>query len=119
MKASSMGLETRIKDLIYWEIESLENKPLNGNLRFREVRSDNIIEIPFELEYSRDQRELVRVIITPGETYFGNAEKIIFLINEDYYDDLKKRGVAVGGRFNHGGKLEIYSEKVLDRIARI
>ena len=111
MKALACGLETSIKDLTGEQINNLNHKPVEGILIFREVLSEETRDIPFELKYVEGQREYVEVKVIPKRTYFGEANKIIFTINEEYYENLKEEGLAEGARFFWGtGKLYLYAK---------
>jgi hypothetical protein len=115
MKASACGLETFIKDLTNKEIVSLIHNPINGSLKFREVSSDKFREIPFELKYNKNQKDLVKVDLIPKNVYFGEVDKIIFSINRDYYHELIDCGTAEGARFfSRVGKLYLYSKNHKD-----
>ncbi len=114
MKAYACGLETRIK-LSEEQILKLEKESISGILNFREPLSaeQKEILILFELKYDKFQREDVNVEVIPEKTYFGDADKIFFSINEDYYQELREAGKAEEARFFSGvGKLNLYLEKV-------
>ena len=55
MKTNSVGLETFIRDLTKEQISNILNNPINGVLEFREVGSDKIKGIPFELDFRKEQ----------------------------------------------------------------
>ena len=114
MKASSSGLEVWIM-LSEKQINNLETIPIEGILKFREVttlgqRDSKERDIPIQLKYARNQIEGVEVDIIPDKTYFGKADKIVFNIDGEYYQDLKKYSQACC-RFLWYGKLTIRSEK--------
>ena len=108
MKASSVGLETEVY-LTSEEIKQLRKSPIEGVLNFRGIEIPEIErEIPLALKYDESQKEFLEVGQTPRKTYFGNVDKIVFVINEYLCDDLVKTG-ACGDRFWNSGKLLIDS----------
>jgi hypothetical protein len=110
MKAHSVGVETTIEKLTLEEINKLLIEPLTGQLKFYGVNSDEKREIPFELRFRKKQREPVKTEIIPKRIDFGDASKIIFSINKEYYTNLKDFGAADWARFFSGaGRLNIYS----------
>ena len=119
MIANSVGLETYIRGLTKEHIINLPNRSIEGTLKFYEVMAEEKNEIPFELKYTKEQRENVECEIFPNENYFGEAEKLIFTINEDYYDSLLTLGMAEGARFFGAGKLYLYSEEKSSFISRL
>ncbi len=119
MKASSVGLETYVKELTKEQIEKLSREPIRGILKFREVMSREKNEIPFELIYSKEQREHVKCKIFPNGDYFGRAKKLIFTINDDYYKSLLESGMAEGARFFGAGKLYLYSKEKSSFLSRL
>lgn len=108
MKASSVGLETSIENLTKEQISNLLKNPIKGILKFREVNKNETREIPFELDYKKEQKEFVEVDLVP-DTYFGDAEKIFFHINEEYYNDFVRIGSMCARFFGAVGKLYLYS----------
>lgn len=119
MKASSCGLETYIKELTKKQITDLPKKSITGDLNFREVMSDEKNKIPFELKYEKRQREDAKCKVIPECSYFGNAERLIFTINKEYYNLLLEEGVAEGARFSIAGKLYLYSEDKSSFLSRL
>lgn len=114
MRNYACGLETTIR-LSEEQILKLEKESICGILNFREPLSTGQNErlMPFELNVIFSQRENVKVDVIPDKTYFGDADKIFFFINEEYYLELKETGKAEEARFFFGvGKLELYLEKV-------
>lgn len=106
MKACSVGLEAEVYRLSEEEVNLLGEKSLSGILKFYEVNSDEKREIPFQISVKPRQKDFVRVFIQPRETYFGQAEKLYFSINQEYYGELKEFGIAEGARFLGVGKLK-------------
>lgn len=106
MRARSCGLETSIT-LNVEEMRNIGKGGVEGMLVFREVLENTTKEIPFSLNYCPNQREPAEVVIFPEETYFGNAEKLNFLINSEYYGWLLSSGRAEGARFLTNGKLNL------------
>ena len=112
MKNYACGLETSIR-LREEQILKLEKENIRGILHFREPLAvkKNETPIPFELNVIFSQREDVKAKVIPEKTYFGNANKILFSINEEYYQELKEIGKAEGARFFFGvGKLNLYQK---------
>lgn len=98
MKAISIGLETTIKNLNQENIKQMHNDSIRGILYFRDIKENRKKKIPFELRVVINQKAYVDIQSFPEKAYFGNAEKIIFKINKDYYELLKEKGIADGGR---------------------
>ena len=113
MKASACGLETEIYGLKDKEIIRLEKGHIKGNLNFREPCSNKIPKkIPIALYYKQTQKNPVEIEIFPESNYFGDAKKIKFFINEEYYEFLKEKGYAIA-RFCSGiGKLVLVAERI-------
>ena len=114
MKNYACGLETRIR-LSEEQISKLEKESISGILNFREPLSTAQKEkkIPFKLNVIFSQREYVKVEIIPEKIYFGDANKILFFINEEYYRELREIGKAEEARFFSGiGKLNLYAETI-------
>ncbi len=112
MKAFSAGLETDI-NLTDEEIEKMGHHPIEGILKFRGVGDNDkgIRKIPISIKVNKNQRDDVEVKISPKKTYFGEAKKIIFSIDEEYYICLKRYKSAEGARFlSPVGKLNLYSK---------
>jgi len=111
MKASAVGLETTIH-LTEEEIKNLEHSPISGNLEFREVNEDSEKEILLILSYNSSQKELMETRLIP-KGYFGDSKKIVFSINQDFYENIKQRG-QYGYRFWGAGKLIVKTSKTLN-----
>jgi len=111
MKAYSVGLETTIH-LTEDEIKNLGHSPISGNLKFREVNEDFEKEILITLSYNSSQKELMETKLIP-KGYFGDSRKIIFIINEEFYEKIKERG-QYGDRFWGTGKLIVKTAKTLN-----
>lgn len=111
MKAYSVGLETTIH-LTEEEIKNLGHSPISGNLRFREVNEDSEKEISLVLSYDSSQKELMETRLTP-KGYFGDSKEIVFIINRDFYENIKERG-QYGDRFWGAGKLIVKTAKTLN-----
>lgn len=108
MKASSMNLEVEI-DLTEKESIDLENKSLSGILKFREnfFGKENKRDIPLELKYFSGQKRLVDLTTFPPEKmYLGDAEKAVFTINHEFYENLIEYGKYTA-RFFSFGKLNV------------
>ncbi len=104
MKADSVGLEVYI-EINPQELEELRKGSLDGLLNFRDnINPDAKREIPFSIEYSAEQREFLAVEQEPDNVYFGEANKIRFMINSEYYGSLITNK-SFGARFSVGGKL--------------
>ncbi|VVB82870.1 Uncharacterised protein [uncultured archaeon] len=109
MKANSVGLETDVY-LSQEQIKSLENSVIRGLLKFREVNDNEIRrEIPFEISHDKSQEESLKVRIEPSQTYFGDAEKVTYIINDYLYYQLVTTG-SCGDRFLVSGKLLIFAK---------
>ena len=106
MSPYSVGLETEVY-LSPMEKETLRSSILEGKLQFREVNENAHREIPFEIRYDPSQKELLEVKVNPPHTYFGDAEKITFNINEEFYEKLSRLGSS-GDRFWNSGKLLLF-----------
>lgn len=90
------------------ELEGLKDKPLNHVLRFsNNVEGEEDYYIPMEFRLASNQEENLRIEQNPDNVYFGEAENVSFLINQEVYDILKERG-SYGQRFYHGGKLIVH-----------
>ena len=107
MKATSTRLEVFVK-LIPKEFSELENSSLNGELKIYNDPSPPR-NIPIEIEYVSEQRELLLVEITP-EGDFCDADKVKFKVNSDYYNFVKSNGGFVD-RFFTAGKLTLIIER--------
>lgn len=111
MKAYSVGLETEVY-LNASEIEILKNSAIDGRLKFRECNDNRIRkEIPIEIVHDESQEEFLEVRIKPSRTYFGNADKITYIINDYLYNLLVTTG-SCGDRFLASGKLLIFAENI-------
>jgi hypothetical protein len=110
MKAASVGLELDVF-LNNEEVEKLKDNSLSGKFRFREVNTHIQKEIPLEIEYNKKQQKYLEVKIIPDRTYFGEAEKVIFTINEHLYYHLLENK-SCGDRFFGSGKLFIFAENI-------
>ncbi len=107
MKISSIGLEVECY-LTKEETLSLRNSRIEGMLKFIEVDDNKCRrKIPTTLILEEAQREFLEVRIIPSHTYFGDAEKIDFRINEEFYNHLLNSG-SFGDRFLGSGKLLVY-----------
>jgi hypothetical protein len=107
MRASSVALEVAV-DISQDELKKLETKPLSGLLKFEDFFSIPHIRrnIPFNIEYIPRQKELLMVEQEPKEVYFGEANRLKFIINSEYYDSLVSERAFVD-RFLSSGKLSI------------
>ncbi|HJZ18556.1 MAG TPA: hypothetical protein VJ208_00425 [Candidatus Nanoarchaeia archaeon] len=104
MKASSVNLETEVY-LDNEEIRKLKNSFLSGVINFREYEDNKTRrKIPFIIIHDKFQDDLLNVKIMPRRTYFGEASEIVFVINNDFYDNLTNSG-SYGGRFLNSGKM--------------
>ena len=111
MKASSANLETDIY-LTQEEIKKLEHSALDGNIAFREYEDNGAgRKIPFRIIHDKLQNDFLNVKIIPQKTYFGDAEKIMFTINSEFYNNLSNYG-EYGARFLGSGKLLIFAENI-------
>ena len=111
MKAYSVGPETKIQ-ITSFEIDKLKDSKIEGILKFRECQDNSLKkEIPFNLNYDKSQKELLNVKIIPKKSYFGDADKIIYTINEDLYKELVVNGFCCD-RFLVSGKLLIFAENI-------
>ncbi len=109
MKAFSIGLEAEVY-LNKEEIENLKDSLLEGLLNFREVNEEKSRKIYFKIVYDKYQKELLEVMLIPREVYFGDSDKIIYIINDYFYNKLTETG-CYGDRFWDSGKLLIVAEK--------
>ncbi|PIO08748.1 hypothetical protein COU59_00220 [Candidatus Pacearchaeota archaeon CG10_big_fil_rev_8_21_14_0_10_34_12] len=110
MRCSSVGLEVFLK-VSEDEFSGLENESIKGDIQFYGVGEDiRKRKIPFELRYNPEQREFLKVEKYPlKDVYFGNLDRVTFLINEDFYKEVKEHGFS-GDRFFTGGKFSIAIE---------
>ena len=106
MKAYSVGLEVEIS-LSEVEVSLLRTRALEGILRFREVNSEAIRDIPLKLNYVPGRAQLVSVNLTPEVIYFGLAEKIDITIQDYLYHLLTQGGSCVDRFFGATGKVLI------------
>ena len=102
MKATSTRLEVFVK-LNPEEFERLKNGPLSGELRFYDDPSPPK-DIPIEIIYDSEQKELLKVNSIPDDVYFGEVMEVKFRINNEYYDFVNKNG-SFSDRFFMAGKL--------------
>ena len=103
MRATSACLEVYV-EIDSWELERLESKPLLGTLNFRDDITPLKNQIPIVIERVSGQRKFLEVEQEPTNIYFGEANKIKFTINSEYYDNLITNK-SFGARFSVGGKL--------------
>lgn len=107
MKALAICLEVFV-EINEAELKGIKEGGLSHVLRFSNNVSpdeqDNYI--PLELKLVPNQEEDLKVEQYPRGVYFGTAESISFLINQEFYDILAER-YSNGQRFSHGGKLII------------
>lgn len=108
MKAFSVGLETDVY-LTSSEIGKLRNSKIEGISRFRECDEERTRKIPIRIIHDEEQRNNLEIITIPGNCYFGNAQIIIFMINNDFYRQLSDSG-SYCRRFLTSGKLSISAE---------
>lgn len=102
MKATSTRLEVFVK-LNPKEFKRLKDEILSGELRFYDDPSPPK-DIPIEIIYDSKQRGLLKVDSIPDKVYSGEAKRIIFRINNEYYDFVNKNGIF-SDRFFTAGKL--------------
>ena len=106
MKASSMGLEIEVK-INSNELRRLEEEPLSGTLGFLNHSEPQMRrDIPIRIIYHGLQKEFLSVKQSPRDIYFGEANDIRFIINDEFYDILIEKG-SFGDRFYTIGKLII------------
>ena len=107
MRASSVSLEIFV-EILPDELIRLKRKPLRGTLKFMDWFSIPDIKknIPLTIGYNSEQKDSVFVKQEPENVYLGQADRLRFNINSDYYDSLVSNNVSVD-RFEHSGKLRI------------
>src|SRR3989344_1155937 len=96
MRANSVHIEAKVS-LSPEEIDNLKDLPLEGILKFRDYGDEGERDIPLIISYQKRQGELLEVCLKPKRTYFGRAKQITFSINEEFYKNLKERGVYGDG----------------------
>lgn len=106
MKASSIGLEFWVK-INQEELKQLETNELRGRLKFYEPRDSKSRLIDFEIKYDSAQKEFIEIAQEP-KGYLGDADKINFSINRDFYESLIENSeFAVRFPLCSAGKLNI------------
>lgn len=112
MEGCSAGLEVFL-ELGEEEFSRLVSEVLKGKFLFRGIgfEADVRREIPFELEYLREQREPLEVVIEPAQVYFADVDSVRFSINGGFYNTVKTYG-SCGARFFTSGKLTIRHTKL-------
>lgn len=105
MKANSKGLEVNV-EISRDELSQIEHRHLDGILKFVDM-DDGERDIPMSLGLGIAQKDLLSVRQYPFNDYFGRARDVAFLINDKFYEALKRQG-ACGDRFYGAeGKLSI------------
>ena len=107
MKATSARLEVFVK-LSSEELIRLKKASLTGELKFYDDPSPPRF-IPMEIIYDSEQRGLLKVNSIPDKVYFSKAKRIIFRINNEYYNFVNNNGIF-SDRFFTGGKLTMAIE---------
>lgn len=80
-------------------------------MAFRDVREDcSKRDIYLEITYSKKQKELLEIDLTPEHTYFGKTDKIKFSINGQFYNEVKEYS-SCETRFWYSGKFEIHLKR--------
>ena len=111
MKASSVGLEILV-EISSRELVRLRRRPLIGILKFKDwFAIPNIRKnIPLIIEYNSEQKDSVFVEQEPEDVYIGQADKLKFGINSEYYDSLVSNNESVD-RYLHSGKFKMFVQK--------
>lgn len=104
MEAKSWGLEILAK-INQTEMLSLRTQPLEGKLQYKDDEREK--EIALRIITNSSQRELVEVEQEPKECYLGNATRIIFSVNPQFYDLLLRERYSGSRFYGATGKLEI------------
>ena len=101
--------------MIRGKFRNLEGKIIIGKKEARRLKSSALSgiidfseggQVPFTLVYSPSQKLWLDVYQIPPEVYFAEADKLIFVINSEFYHILCERG-SFGDRFYASGKIEI------------
>lgn len=102
MKCNACGLEVFL-ELSSKELTKLERNSLKGTMTYFEFQKNYKKEIEIELRYKHLQQNILCVEIIPKETYLGDAKKITFHINKEFYEGLKDKKFF-GDRYLDSGK---------------
>lgn len=97
-----MGLEVEVL-ITPEELEKLEGEELRGVLKFADYHGSKK-EMVISINYNGNQKEYLKEETIP-RGYFGDAKQIDFVINDEFYENLKEKR-EFGSRFlNPTGKL--------------
>jgi len=112
MKAESSGLEISVL-LNEKEIKELRDGQIQGVMNFDDFLHGKRRQIHISLEVREEQKVFLRVSQYPFKVYLGDAQRISFEINKEFYEILIENG-KVGTRYGIGGKFEL--QKSEDRF---
>ncbi len=103
-RAHSKGLEVEVETDLQG-ILSIRKNSFETILEFRDYDGKNRL-IPISINYSQNQEYPIVAEIKPEGTYFGKAERIRFIVNEEYIKQLTANQEC-DDRFLCSGRLKI------------